>query len=346
MDINLLSNNAKGREEVERRRLEEEAKRVVMSSPISAPAPREAAPREVIEQLPSPPRRRFWLRRWLGQRVPPVPNAAVPAHPSSTPRVVLAPVVPAASKVEPPPALPSHLKTPAPVATVESAPAKPAVQVLPSPPVPKPLAPPVVSAPVVQVKPPALAQPQALSFKKPEPQKLAPQVPPPPAYARAALMLVALAVAGGAGLALRFVIAADTKQQLHALARQQRQLESELAALQSDEAEGAVLKDRLRALHELLQEHVSLKPLFKTLATTVIPTVQYTGITLRDDKHLDINGFSLTYEDAAKQMEGLRGAAIVSAVQLTTANFDARQRLVNFQLSITLNPQVLQYVAD
>lgn len=157
-------------------------------------------------------------------------------------------------------------------------------------------------------------------------------------------MLAVLCLAAIVGSAvLQAALRKAVQQRLAAVAVAEQTMTAELATYAASDAEAAFLRKRLQLIAQLLERHVSLRPLTKLLEETVLPTVQYTRLVVADERHVELSGLTVSFEDVAKQQVALAGAPAVAAVRLTRADYDANQRLVNFTLALMLRPETLRY---
>lgn len=200
---------------------------------------------------------------------------------------------------------------------------------------PRPVLPPVPPAPVT---PPPPVPP------KPAPKPVVPPVhraPRPPinwlhvrrSVVIASMMLFVFSVLGST--LVRFSLLAPERERLLALFHQGQALDSELAAYQASENNWHQLTNRVRALSALLNNRTSLQSAFVALEETVLPSVQYTDATINATGEVNITGLALKFEDVGQQLVALQQDPRLVGVKLRSSTYDPAKQIVTFSLSLT-----------
>ncbi|KKU49306.1 MAG: hypothetical protein UX68_C0001G0054 [Parcubacteria group bacterium GW2011_GWA2_46_9] len=378
MDVNLLPDELKKREEEELRRKLKEPIEVPMSSPIkdatdkqrhlSVPASNAPSAKAEEPKLPHL-REESYLHKVTpeGKIIHEAKRAAAPLVRSGLPwwrrllnffrtpvrRVVVSPA-PKGGPISPS-ALPSSIP-PKPAVVKESTPTPPPVPGrAPGVAIEKATPPIYPFASDALVKQPAI----------PEPAKIAtPPLGPPPFginllppdwswnlsvtaqfRRRVLLALVIIFVVSLLGSYIgSYFFVSYKKQRLGEFQTAKQTIESDIAKYQLKEAEWAKLNSRLKLIAALLREHVMVTPVFAFLEETVSPLVQYTSASFTNDGAIAVTAETVSYEEMAKQVLALRAdQARVAKVDISSFDFDQGKQIVTFGLKISLKPEVWHY---
>lgn len=107
------------------------------------------------------------------------------------------------------------------------------------------------------------------------------------------------------------------------------------------------LEPRLKALSRLLDGHLSPSKVFDALELNTVPEVSYSSFTLSPDGHVILSTTAPSFDAAARQIVAFQKSGLVTKVQAmgyqaTYGSDTGKLESVGFQVSLTLDPAVLQ----